>query len=540
MASTNPSPALVEYLEEQSDGDNESLASLETDDGQDHPPEKILAQFTSRAGPIGLIWYLVKWQDCPILRSSWEARESFNDCPWILDSWQIELQNQAEGKSTPFDINAFNQAVLDVEVAERRRRTLRSNMVHTTTHTLFGFLCLSLPVLARAISPPLVSPKADADLICSSSDPKDCYPHTFQPTKDFQIVKEGQNLPPGLHVRMNIWTGLKEARLNIPTEGEGGAIDGILEIPPDQASTEQSIVVVPQPDEEEPKPAIPKDAPTYETAGKIRPPPPTAGDEVSTFQRAMIAVQTEARVFDSALDDLRDLSHDIYYGLEIVKDGPVLEKLICLTLGHGTEKIPARENSRDHKAANILASSIQNNPTALKEVAGFSKMVMHPSCGVEQVKDGQGSDSAPLHFVSMLRSRLGREHDAGALKAKVGAISGLLREPSIRDSFLANRGMELLLAILLKNGEQYDHVRAKVAQLVTDNFLDEGIGAELGVWPKGPVAEAKVCESHERMLEDGCWEHHVRAYGKQEWAQELLAGLQTERAKVGTERKGEL
>lgn len=127
MASTIPPPAFVEYLEDESDvdleEDNESLASLETDDGQDHPPEKILAQYTSKTG-FG-IWYLVKWQDCPVLRSSWEGRELFNDCPWVLDTWQIELQNQAEGKSKPLDIHSFNRAVLAVEVAERQRRTLR-------------------------------------------------------------------------------------------------------------------------------------------------------------------------------------------------------------------------------------------------------------------------------------------------------------------------------------------------------------------------------------------------------------------------------
>ncbi|KAH7354789.1 hypothetical protein BKA65DRAFT_394505 [Rhexocercosporidium sp. MPI-PUGE-AT-0058] len=127
MAATNPPPAYFEYLEDPGDDhdieeDNESLASLETDDGQDHPPEKVLAQFTSKTG---FIWYLVKWQDCPILRSSWEGKELFDDCPWVLDSWQIELQSQAEGKSKALDIHAFNQAVLDVEIAERQRRTLR-------------------------------------------------------------------------------------------------------------------------------------------------------------------------------------------------------------------------------------------------------------------------------------------------------------------------------------------------------------------------------------------------------------------------------
>jgi hypothetical protein len=116
----------LQYLEEHSDADleddNESLASLETDDGVDHPPEKIIAEITARNGNI---WYLVKWTDCPVLRSSWEGKELFNDYPWVWDAWLIEKQKQAEGKSKPLDIAAFNKAVLDLEVAESQRRTLR-------------------------------------------------------------------------------------------------------------------------------------------------------------------------------------------------------------------------------------------------------------------------------------------------------------------------------------------------------------------------------------------------------------------------------
>lgn len=102
--------------------DNESLASLETDDGQDHPPEKILAQLTSKNG---FVWYLVKWQDCPVLRSSWEGVSLFTTCPEILDNWQIERKSQAEGKSKALDIAAFNNAVSELETAERQRRILR-------------------------------------------------------------------------------------------------------------------------------------------------------------------------------------------------------------------------------------------------------------------------------------------------------------------------------------------------------------------------------------------------------------------------------
>lgn len=122
---TNNLQGYVPHLEDHSDldlDDEESIASLETDDGQEHPPEKILAELVSNNG---FTWYLVKWKDCPALRSSWEGLDLFQHHPWMLDNWLIEKQKQAEGKSKPLDIEAFNKAVLDVEVAERQRRTLR-------------------------------------------------------------------------------------------------------------------------------------------------------------------------------------------------------------------------------------------------------------------------------------------------------------------------------------------------------------------------------------------------------------------------------
>lgn len=381
--------------------------------------------------------------------------------------------------------------------------------------------------IARAISS---TPSTGTEMICSPTNATDCYPKIFEPTKDFQVIREGQDLPPGLHVQMNINTGLKQARLNIPMEGEEGAVDPHADTP-----IERAMVVVEQHEEEEVKaeePAmrdqVPITPPVLEMAGKILPPPPS-GDDFSTFQKALLTVKMEARAFDSALDDLKDLSHDIYYGLEIAKDGPVLEKLICLTLGSGSEKMPAKVNARDHKAASILASAIQNNPTALKEVSKLSNIVMYPYCGSDT------KSTAKPNFVSILRNRLGREKEPQVLKSKVAAISGLLKEPIIRDEFLEKGGMELLLAIFLKKGEQFDIVKKRVAQLVTDTFLDEGMGAELGVWPKSPVSEAKVCESKERMLEGGCWEHHTGEFSSrnpaQSWAEEFLAAMKEQRAK---------
>jgi len=124
MATTNPQQ-IAQYLGDDDyddTSDTESLASLETDDGGYHPPERILAQFQA---PNDFVWYLVKWHNCPLIRSSWEGKELFSSCPWVLDAWIIEQQRQAEGLSKPLDIHSFNKAVFDAEVAAQRRRVLR-------------------------------------------------------------------------------------------------------------------------------------------------------------------------------------------------------------------------------------------------------------------------------------------------------------------------------------------------------------------------------------------------------------------------------
>ena len=278
---------------------------------------------------------------------------------------------------------------------------------------------------------------------------------------------------------------------------------------------------------------VPQQPPVYEAAGKIPvPTPENNGGDMGTFEKALLTITMEARAFDSALNDLSELAHDIYYGVEIAKSGPVLEKLVCLTLGSGSDKFPAKEQKRDQKAAAILASAIQNNPTALKHVADMGRIVMFPNCPadvLEPQKKGQNN------FVGLLRNRLGREKDPAALKSKIKAISGLIKEPTIRKQFLESRGMEMLLAIWLKKGEQWDSVREKVAQLIIDNFLDEDLGAELGVWPKKPVAENKICETKGSMLDDGCWEHHVEVFSKGSpgttWAGDFLKSLNEQRPK---------
>ncbi|PNY24825.1 Histone-lysine N-methyltransferase SMYD3 [Tolypocladium capitatum] len=325
-------------------------------------------------------------------------------------------------------------------------------------------VCMSIP-------PALADSKPD--LICHSSNPKECYPRVFQPTDEFQIVHDDQELPKGLHVRLNIWTGKKEAKFNVPGEGDP-ALEGL---PVDQAI----VVVEPQqPD----APRVPKGAPEYEPVGKVKEPSQHESESFSSIMKALgSGVKPDNHVFDEALEALEELSHDIYYGLKIAEDMDVVKALFCLM---ADQKAPGSEGftPRDQQAASILASALQNNPPALEQVAKvWPKLVDHKCPGNDKIlRETLYSSFIPASNVDPAGAKL----SASRVKAKVSTINGLIKGGSIRSEFLNNGGMEGLLKILVPEEKEWAGAQRKVGQLVLDNFLDEDMGAELEQWPKVP------------------------------------------------------
>jgi hypothetical protein len=132
MATTNPDQAPIPInwgptltnatWGELEDSDSDSLNSLETDDGEEHLPEKIIAEVETSPGTF---WYLVKWENCPLLRSSWEGPGAIHGYASLSKNWEAEKQRQKEGKTKPLDISAFSREVERVEDLERTKRKLR-------------------------------------------------------------------------------------------------------------------------------------------------------------------------------------------------------------------------------------------------------------------------------------------------------------------------------------------------------------------------------------------------------------------------------
>ena len=89
-------------------------------------------------------------------------------------------------------------------------------------------LCCSVTTQAEVNkSPPVVSNSEtnDVDDGISIEDEDDTAQdqNIFKPTHEWKVVEDGQSIPPGLHIRMNLQTGLKEAKLLEEDEDRGKA-----------------------------------------------------------------------------------------------------------------------------------------------------------------------------------------------------------------------------------------------------------------------------------------------------------------------------
>lgn len=194
---------------------------------------------------------------------------------------------------------------------------------------------------------------------------------------------------------------------------------------------------------------------------------------------------------------------------------------------------------RAGSAASVLGSALQNNQKALAEVESLWGEISKASC--------EGTDSTLSHavFNMLLPSRTTNADEASSssertqlslTKSKTAALRGLIKSPVIRKDFLDKGGMVQILKALALERPDFEPAQQKLANLVMDNFLDAGMGAMLGTWPRtGDV--------------DLDWDHQLKALvkhnkNKNHWSAELWRMLQDQRkalrAAEGNLRRTEL
>lgn len=219
------------------------------------------------------------------------------------------------------------------------------------------WLFLVLPLVHAQLVDPA------ADLICPDSNPFNCYPKVFEATRNWQPVKEGQLIPPGLHVRLNLNSGKTEGKLMDDEDEEG-----------------KDVAVVPDA-EPEPEAALDKDTNKiqeallhYKDAAKdaaqgakefVR--SKVDDGELADFESAVaevgkFAAGGDIARFEKALDTLVELSHDLEFGHRLTDRAAVFA-----ALQHAADvarDVPAVVE----KVFRIMGSSLRNNAEAIENV----------------------------------------------------------------------------------------------------------------------------------------------------------------------------
>lgn len=282
-----------------------------------------------------------------------------------------------------------------------------------------------------------------------------CYPRVFRPTMEWQVIEPDQEIPPGLHIRLNIQTGIREGKINIP--GEGSEYEAVaVELSPNGGS--DSVIVVGA--EEAPAPSTKPPPPNDDSYGAIKI-PITAPSEELPFTDALSVILDSKSFSDTKLNDalssLEGLVHEMYWGLQIATPKSINA---LLDLVHASTNPSIRKS-----AALVIGSALQNNPKALKNAldSGATK----------------GSEKVEVRLIETLLVALEHETDDSARLRIMYALSQGIKSERTYEDFIKINGIRTLLDLFQKADTDGGEFKGKVSTFVEDNFLNDDMKADL-------------------------------------------------------------
>ncbi|KAI4279147.1 MAG: hypothetical protein LQ337_000488 [Flavoplaca oasis] len=306
--------------------------------------------------------------------------------------------------------------------------------------------CLSTIATFFTARAAILSPKAATDLICHTNHASECYPQTFQPTEKFQTVHDDQNLPPGLHVRLNLATGVKEARLNIPEPNEDVDASALTIIDDSDLAGYQ------EPNREADD--SPVDSQQEDARQQPFLPPQQDVAEGTLFSDSASTIKNpNSQVYDllPAIENLEDLAHSYHWGLSLAKDGEIIHRLFQLLL-------PTQLSLEIRSLATLVfGTAIHNNEAALTAALSHFYNDEWPEGPLEAVTMALLHEQSPLLLNRMLF-----------------LLSSLCHDQTQLQKFLEAGGMELLIKTYQAEPtavDDRDRLRKKVTHFLLDHLL---------------------------------------------------------------------
>lgn len=216
-----------------------------------------------------------------------------------------------------------------------------------SVNILLGITLLIVSIYALTI------PHSAKSLICSESDPKDCYPRLFEPSTEWKIIREGQEVPPGLDFKIDIESGVKEAKL--------------LDNTPPYKAASDSVAIKQEIEKADSKQIISYNSEEVEEDSDIRAlKMAVQGAETQIDVKDALEYisndQTDEKVLLSSLDSLTEHSHNLKDGV-LISEPEYFNKLVKIATDESKHTNNVKEMS-----LRVIAQALRHNPKALANV----------------------------------------------------------------------------------------------------------------------------------------------------------------------------
>ena len=179
------------------------------------------------------------------------------------------------------------------------------------------------------------------------------------------MVHDDQSIPPGLHVRMNLATGLKEARLNIPESEDAPKADIVI--------VDNTPLRLAADEEAEAEPITPPGIQDQSQPERDYDYLPASLDpeEASLFASERSNIHSSSKLRPSSiptletLSALTDLVHSYDWGVALTQDGLLINRLLDIFRPDWKPDVPDAPIEIRSAIALLLGTAVQNNPEAL-------------------------------------------------------------------------------------------------------------------------------------------------------------------------------
>ncbi|CAF3698496.1 unnamed protein product [Rotaria socialis] len=311
-------------------------------------------------------------------------------------------------------------------------------------------LCIILILTVQSLSSvPLRTQQSEESFIKNTEE--------FVPTNEWQTVKEGQAIPPGLHIRLNLQSGLREAKLLENSKQEPSSNDLVL-IPTDPDNEHERI--------------------SKENLQRAFSNLDFSKDDVVTDEKHVEDVKRKFRPYDELKKDLESMN------MKIETDHEILTKLIK-QLG----KTDNEENRKTiltdlefylHQYDNAIVFGDMHGLELLiqllntTDTSNDNRYLASLALGAAfQGNPKVQSKGLNLGLVRYLLHLLNSGNDNTLKYRLVFTLSTLLRNfPQAQGSFLAHGGIETIVKIV-DSTDSNNKMKLRVIQLMNDLIIEK-------------------------------------------------------------------